>query len=442
MGKKRTHASDEPRPAKIRKPTAADLEAEQSPPEFIIDEAKGLRRVVPYWFTHRTMAKGRWWGRKVLEVFQKEFQDQSPDYYKRAIEAGKISVNHEQKSIDYVLRNGDLVSHSTHRHEPPVSNANISIVFQDDDLLVIDKPPGIPVHPSGRYNHNTVLGILKAPEYGFKNLFSVNRIDRLTSGILLVALRKDKAAELAAQLADRTVEKTYLSRVKGRFPSEPINCAEPILVLSNKLGVNTVSPEGRPCETNFTLLKYNPETDTSVVVCEPKTGRTHQIRVHLQFLGYPIANDPIYCNTDLWGPDLGKGGVKDPQQVMEKIKNAKFLSDLGDGVVDLPSVVPAVEKVTAQQISDASEETIGSKTAATADILNINETTLDSGSSSQPADAHPADAFPCAECAITRPDPLPSHLRIFLHSWKYSGQGWAYETKMPDWAEETFSEKQ
>ncbi|KAJ3060565.1 hypothetical protein HDU98_003494 [Podochytrium sp. JEL0797] len=394
-------ASDSPNgsnPKTIKKTKAPVVDPDQAiEPEYSFDAEHGLRKVAPYWFTHKTMAKGRWWKRTLLDVFTTEFQDKSPEYYRKAILAGKINVNHTTKPLDYILQNGDLVCHRTHRHEPPVGDHKIKIVFQDADLLIVDKPPSIPVHPSGRYTHNTVLGILKSKEYGFENLFSVNRIDRLTSGILLIALTKKKANQLATELREREVSKTYLCRVRGKFPEGTTPCLEPILIMSNKLGINIVHPTGRPCETHFTFLSYNPTTDTSVVQCAPKTGRTHQLRVHLQYLGFPIANDPLYCNEALWGPGMGKGGVVDSEEVLERIKEAKVVGDLG------------VDWVDEEQVPEAAQEEVG-------------------------------DEFACLECLVVRKEPMKSQLKIYLHSWKYSGEGWAYETEMPEWAAADFVE--
>ncbi|KAI8619183.1 pseudouridine synthase [Chytriomyces sp. MP71] len=453
MGRKRRHdaSNDTRRPPKHQKMgNRVDAEPSEAPAQFEVDSTLGLRRVVPYWWTHRVMAKGRWWQRELLEVYCKEFNDHSPQYFKDAIETGRIRVNGEIKDGVYRLRNGDAVSHRTHRHEPPIRCDQIRVVFADDDMLVVDKPPSIPVHPSGRYNHNTVLGILKSPEYGYSNLFSVNRIDRLTSGILLLARNKEKAAQLAAELADRNVQKTYLCRVRGLFPSEPIHCTEPIRVESNKLGINMVHPDGRQCETTFTLLHQNASSNTSVVLCEPKTGRTHQIRVHLQWLGYPIWNDPLYCNEEFWGPELGKGGVLDPEAVLERIRCAKVLNDLGDGGGEgawtggdgerLP-VRDGVKAGGSTSLKPAAPE------SSTEDSASLNEASLDvnneqregvrSEEGLKPAlDQAPDDA--CHECSIHRPDPDGSKLCIYLHAWKYSGDGWAYETPMPDWASPDF----
>ncbi|ORY49375.1 hypothetical protein BCR33DRAFT_781657 [Rhizoclosmatium globosum] len=354
---KREREEESPKPSRKtksqRKSSALESSEFKEEASFVIDESTGLRRVEPYWHTYRINAKGRWFNRTLLNVFKEEFKDQNEDYYTRAILKGKISVNNESKDINYIIKSNDVVSHSVHRHEPPVTSQPIRFVFKSDDLLVVDKPGSIPVHPTGRYNHNTITGILKSKEYGFGNLYPVNRLDRLTSGILLLALTKEKASQLATELSDRNVSKTYLSRVRGKFPSENA---------SNK------SPPSIP--------------------------------------GYPIANDPLYANPEFWGEDLGKGGVKDKEAVSEKIKAAKVKGVSIDG----------------EDIADHSITKGGIPSSIAGVTLNMDE-------------------FPCARCAITLPDPTNSQLRIYLHSWKYSGEsGWEYETPMPDWADPDFVE--
>ncbi|KAI9335436.1 RNA pseudouridylate synthase domain-containing protein 2 [Zopfochytrium polystomum] len=394
------------------------------PAEFYFEG--GLRKVKPYWYVHQTHAKGRWIGKTVLDLFSVEFQDQSPAYYKRAIESGKICINGKKVGVDYIVRNGNLVCHSMHRHEPPVSAKPIRVVHQSADLLVVDKPASIPVHPSGRYHHNTVTGILTSAEHGFKAVFPANRLDRLTSGILLLALEKSKAAALTEEMVAKDVRKTYLCRVKGEFPTGTISCSEPIYTTSHKLGINMVSPKGKPCQTEFLRLSYNGRT--SVVQCTPVTGRTHQIRVHLQYLGFPIANDPLYCCANVWGPDLGKGGVSDDvaAEVLQRIRSSVFpFSDQSDGdAPSAPARTPASGPVsTSEGAGDLLLAAVPSAAVPSA---------VEGGSALSVSD------FPCPECQIRRPDPTVEQMEIYLHSWKYSGPNWAFETPMPEFAREDF----
>ncbi|KAJ3190632.1 RNA pseudouridylate synthase domain containing protein 2 [Irineochytrium annulatum] len=411
-------------------------EERSSPAEFYFEN--GLRKVKPYWYIHRVHAKGRWLGKTLFDVFCTEFRDQTPEYYRGAIECGKISVNGKQVDTTYLVRNEDLISHATHRHEPPVTAAPITIVHRDDTLLVINKPASVPVHPTGRYNHNSVVGILCSPEHGFSidALFPANRIDRLTSGVLLIALTKGRATELMTCMQEREVGKEYLCRVKGKFPvsaptpaegdqpptaSRPgvVVCREPIKTVSHTFSVNMVAPDGKPCETEFERLSYN--GITSVVRCKPITGRTHQIRVHLQYLGHPIADDPLYC-TDAWGPEMGAFGHVDgtPDDVIARLKDTCFplQSELGQRAPSPTSFdeQPPVPVYPPPGPDDLMPTAVEGKTMRFGD-------------------------FPCVECGVRRLDPLVDQQRIFLHSWRYKipSLGLDVETERPDWAEDDFN---
>ncbi|XP_059059409.1 pseudouridylate synthase RPUSD2-like [Achroia grisella] len=266
----------------------------------------GLRKVYPYYFTFTTFTKGRWVGEKILDVFAREFRAHPAAEYERCIRAGTLTVNYERVDPDYRLKHNDLLANVVHRHEVPVTSQPITLVHIDEDIVVVNKPASIPVHPCGRYRHNTVVFIL-AKEYNLKNLRTIHRLDRLTSGLLLFGRSPKKARQMEHQIRNRQVQKEYVCRVDGAFPEDEIECQEPIEVVSYKIGVCKVSPKGKDCSTVFKRLGYNGSSNTSVVLCRPKTGRMHQIRVHLQYLGYPVVNDPLY-NHPVFGPLRGKGG--------------------------------------------------------------------------------------------------------------------------------------
>ena len=126
-------------------------------------------------------------------------------------------VNNEPCSIDYVVQNNDFISHKVHRHELPVTGQRVRVIHEDDEVVVVDKPPSIPVHPCGRYRHNSILFIL-AKEEGFKSLHTVHRLDRLTSGLLMFGRNPRKAREMEQQIRNRLVLKEYVCRVDGEFP--------------------------------------------------------------------------------------------------------------------------------------------------------------------------------------------------------------------------------
>jgi RluA family pseudouridine synthase len=193
-----------------------------------------------------------------------------------------VTVNGEEVALDAVVKDNDVICHRVHRHEPPVTATPIEILVSNDDIVVVNKPSSIPVHPCGRYRHNSVVFLL-GREHGLKNLHTVHRIDRLTSGILMFAKSASKARKLESEIRGREVLKEYVCRVEGEFPSELVECNEPILVVSHKIGICRVSPDGKPCHTDFCRISTNKQT--SIVRCIPHTGRMHQIRVHLQWLG-------------------------------------------------------------------------------------------------------------------------------------------------------------
>eukprot|EP00061_Rhincodon_typus_P018722 g48016.t1 len=280
----------------------------------------GLRKVFPYYFDFQTYCKGRWVGKTLREVFSSEFRVEPIEYYTQAAKAGRIRLNEEPADLNTVLK----------------------------EVVVVDKPASIPVHPCGRFRHNTVIFIL-GKEHGLTELHTIHRLDRLASGVLMFAKTLEVSKKMDQQVRERQasgmgkigsidrlpdlnhwrrflvypdpdvqcqltgaivfqVQKEYVCRVQGEFPDGEIACEEPILVISYKVGVCRVHPTGKPCKTVFQKLSYN--GTSSLVRCSPYTGRTHQIRVHLQYLGHPIVNDPVY-NTEAWGPNRGRGGTLD-----------------------------------------------------------------------------------------------------------------------------------
>lgn len=365
----------------------------------------GLRKVRPYKFIYHAHAKGRWLGRPLLDVFMGEFRDLTPAYYKDAIETGRITVNGAKSSVDYIVRNGDLIGHALHRVEPPVTGDPIGIVSQTDDLLVVSKPASIPVHPSGRYRHNSLLFILRREHEEFAELYPIHRLDRLTSGVLLLPRTKAKSLELQRQLLGQELQKEYLCRVQGVFPEGEVECAEPIAVFHHKLGLNVVAKDGKPCRTVFRRVATTGRT--SLVHCRPYTGRTHQIRVHLQFLGFPIANDPLYAHP-AWGPARGRGGVdeEERQRVLER-----FYGMQQRGTYDEEARGVIEKKKEAEEPKE--------KTAAEA-----------------------AESFWSSPSAAVsqRPDPPPHKMCLWLHAHKYSGPAWEHVAPPPAWASEDFED--
>jgi len=376
---------------------------------------KNLRKVRPYYFTFTTHAKGRWCGEKLSDVFAREFRALEPQEYKRCIQEGFIKVNDEPCSIDYIVKNNDFISHVVHRHELPVTCQKIQVIHEDSDWVVVDKPPSMPVHPCGRYRHNSVIFIL-AKELGYKQLHTVHRLDRLTSGVLIFSKSSAKARMMEQLIRGREVEKEYVCRVQGEFPEEEVVCEQPLEVISYKIGLVVVDPKGKESKTTFRRVSY--KDGVSIVQCLPKTGRMHQIRVHLQYLGFPIANDPLY-NSTIFGANKGKDG-----------EFGKSREQLIEDMIKFHSVENWIESEEYKQSRMEDKDT-----SSELDKLEKSDTVEIEDNSDKSSDAREYFDEHCVECRTVYKDPPSDTLVMFLHALKYSGQGWSYSTKMPTWAE-------
>ncbi|XP_051632980.1 pseudouridylate synthase RPUSD2 isoform X2 [Manacus candei] len=450
----------------------------------------GLRKVRPYYFDFRTYCKGRWVGRSLLHVFGTEFRAQPLDFYRAAARAGRLRLNEEPvRDLHVVLKNNDFLRNTVHRHEPPVTAQPLRILAEDEEVVVVDKPSSLPVHPCGRFRHNTVIFIL-GKEHGLTELHTLHRLDRMTSGVLMFA----KTAAVSKRI-DEQLEKEYVCRVVGEFPEHEVVCEEPILVVSYKVGVCRVDPKGKPCKTIFQRLSYNGKT--SVVKCLPRTGRTHQIRVHLQYLGHPIVNDPIY-NMEAWGPDRGKGGKigKTDEELLkalvEEHRSKQSLEILGISEEDLNSggenkdcgdsgdCTKSAEadplngnSCPAEDVKDPERDTKDPQRdekdpernvkdpernvkdperndiAACPANSDINQETLEKdkeldscgNQDGQTGQKGWEEKDPlCVECRMSRRDPSPKELVMFLHALRYKGAGFEYCSDMPEWAMDDWEE--
>ncbi|KAB5562415.1 hypothetical protein PHYPO_G00017540 [Pangasianodon hypophthalmus] len=416
----------------------------------------GLRKVHPYYFDFKTYCKGRWIGKTLLEVFSSEFRAEPLDYYKKAVKEGRIRLNEiPVDDLNITLKNNDFMRNTVHRHEPPVIGQPLQVLVDDGEVVVVDKPASLPVHPCGRYRHNTVIFIL-GKERGLCGLHTVHRLDRLTSGILLFARTLETSKKLDQMVRDRQLEKEYVCRVEGEFPDNEVVCEEPILVVSFKVGVCRVDPKGKDCRTVFQKLGYNGRS--SVVRCLPLTGRTHQIRVHLQYLGFPILNDPIY-GSSAWGPNRGKGGLvgKNDQELLEALieehrsKESLHLLDISDEVLSgkgEPNVgtsggalVDNALTVMTESVNTACEESTASTTSndkeAETNTIQAKESSYHSEEISRTANTiKTVRDHLCSECKIVRPDPTEKELVMYLHALRYKGPDFEYSTQLPDWAKE------
>ena len=279
--------------------------------DYIIDEEKGLRRVRPYFFTHHKFALKRWLGMSVFDMMMKEFSlhISTPEKLNETAERGYMLFNMEKINAselkERIIKDGDMISTKDHRHEPPIRIELPTVIADTDEFYIVNKPSSVPIHPVAQYRHNSLIFLI-AREYKV-NYHVIHRLDRLTSGLVIFAKTKEVAKRVSKEISDRVVQKQYLLRVVGKFP-EKATCEESLFEISAKKGIYRVAKDGddekkvKTALTNFELVEFFEDSNESLVRAMPKTGRTHQIRVHTQFLGFPIINDPVY-NDPLFGKE-------------------------------------------------------------------------------------------------------------------------------------------
>ncbi|WP_083921124.1 23S rRNA pseudouridine(955/2504/2580) synthase RluC [Hahella ganghwensis] len=223
----------------------------------------------------------------------------------RIIRKGEVRVNKGRCKPETKLRSGDQVRVPPIRLEQNeggqirvpeslLKTLNDSVLFEDDGLLVINKPAGLAVHGGSGLSFG-VIEILRAarPEQRFLEL--VHRLDRDTSGVLMLAKKRRVLVQLHNMLQNGRVNKIYQAWVVGRWPKHKTEVTAPLRKNSLKSGERMVivSQDGKPSETLFDVLYVG--DGHSLVQARPITGRTHQIRVHAQFAGHPIIGDEKYC---------------------------------------------------------------------------------------------------------------------------------------------------
>ena len=229
-------------------------------------------------------------------------EDVSRSKIQSHLENGCILVNGKVEKSSYKLSEGDIIT--VEDFKPEVSDLNpedipLDIVYEDDDVIVVNKPRGLVVHPGAGNEEHTLANALK---FHSENLSSLNgefrpgivhRIDKDTAGLLLVSKNDQAHAFLSSQLVDHTLGRKYYALVLGVIPENEGKIIAPIgrdQKFRQKMAVDLL--RGKEAETNFKVIERFREC--TLVECALKTGRTHQIRVHMTYIGHPVIGDPIY----------------------------------------------------------------------------------------------------------------------------------------------------
>lgn len=240
-------------------------------------------------------------GQRIDNFLRRELPGVPKGRLYRMLRRGEVRVNGGRVKAEYKLEPGDEVRIppariSTGGPTPParmIAMINEQVIYEDKQLLVIDKPAGLAVHGGSGISHG-VVELLRAARPELKDLSLVHRLDRETSGCLVLAKRRSALRRLHAMFREGRVEKNYLALVAGDWQLGETVLDAPLLVTHRKGGERhvIVDEDGKPAETRVRLShRYR---GYSLIQCEPQTGRTHQIRVHLAAAGFPLAGDERY----------------------------------------------------------------------------------------------------------------------------------------------------
>jgi RluA family pseudouridine synthase len=238
-------------------------------------------------------------GLLLLDYLSRRFTYRSREEWRQELATGRLCLNGMTGEAETRLAEGDvLVYRLPFLPEPPI-DCRYAVVYEDDDLLVVDKPAPLPCHPGGRYFRNSLWSLLRE-EHGLDRPSFINRLDRETSGLVLVAKNRESAHRCQAQFAGQTVNKIYLVAVEGDFPKGKMIAAgwlgpDSASTIRKKIRFfrSSCPPEGaRDCRTCFQVLTR--KNGMSLLEARPWTGRCHQIRATLCSSGFPVVGDKLY----------------------------------------------------------------------------------------------------------------------------------------------------
>lgn len=244
---------------------------------------------------------------KRIDNYLSETLDISRSQIQKYIKENYITVNNQEVKSNYVLKETDEIEVNIKEEEKIISatpeKMDLNIVYEDDDVIVINKPNGMVVHPgNGNYSHTLANGLMYHSKLsdinGSFRPGIVHRIDAYTTGLLMVAKNNFAHASLAKQLEEKTVTRKYIALVWGVIKSDTGTIDAPIgrdKLDRKKMAVTDIN--SKKAITHFKVLERL--NNATLIELSLETGRTHQIRVHMNYIGHPVVNDPVYGKRKL-----------------------------------------------------------------------------------------------------------------------------------------------
>lgn len=242
-------------------------------------------------------------GSRVID-FLNTMKFRPPDLAWESIMAmGRLTFNNLPLKPDDILTSGGQLIHHVPGTVEPTVNPDITVIYEDEDLLVLNKPAPLPVHPSGRFNRNTLQYIVSNALKPLP-LRCAHRLDANTWGVIVLSKSREVASILQPEFEIGNVVKEYRALVHGCPTQKEFFCSEPVSRESTMAGGRFIDPNGLHATTGFSLIHSLGDDMSLLRVRLVSGGRTHQIRLHLWHLGYPVVGDPLYL------PDRKRGQIQ------------------------------------------------------------------------------------------------------------------------------------
>ncbi|TGL48830.1 RluA family pseudouridine synthase [Leptospira kemamanensis] len=254
-------------------------------------------------------------GKTVISYLSEKFPYHSSIEWEFLIAEGRIRVDGHLVNADEQLFLGNVLEYEPipGRIQEPEVNEAFTILEETDEFLFVDKPGNLPMHPAGRYRTKTLLTLL---EKQYPKIIPVHRLDRETSGIVIFAKTEESRKWLQKKFESRLVYKEYFAMVHGRFSKEEnligfIGKDIHSAIRKKMVFSHDSFPESKSCQTLFIPVDYNEVENISLVLVRPTTGRIHQIRASLLYLGFPIVGDKMYGKRETIFLDFVNFGMTD-----------------------------------------------------------------------------------------------------------------------------------
>ena len=241
---------------------------------------------------------------KRLDIFLAQKLEISRSQVLKMIKEDEVKVNGKKTKPGMILKENDEIeiNHEEIDTDIKPEKMPLNIVYEDDDVIVLDKANGVVVHPApGNYTHTLVNGLLY-----HSNLSNINgefrpgivhRIDAYTTGLLMIAKNNKAHENLAKQLSEKTTHRKYIALVWGVILNDTGEIDAPIGRSPKDRKKMAVVSGGKPAKTHFKVLERYKEA--TLIELKLETGRPHQLRVHMDYIGHPVINDPVYGNHEL-----------------------------------------------------------------------------------------------------------------------------------------------